>query len=102
MSYIYTIYYIFNVLGELSHGKNPPPIPPIVQDKMLNTTSSIKVVLTDFWMPILSNIGGEFTREGLIKLHCLISGNTASVASNLRGGRHGHLVLTITLEDYMA
>ena len=30
-----------------------------------------------------------------------MGGNAASVASNLRGGRHGHLALTITAEDYM-
>ena len=31
----------------------------------------------------------------------MISGNAASVASNLGGGRHGHLTLTMTSKDYM-
>ena len=51
--------------------------------------------------PILPKIDGEPTREGLIELHQLISGNAASVASNLGGGRHGKLTLTMTDKDYM-
>ena len=63
---------------------------------MAGTTSSIEGVLTDFSAPILPKIGGELTREVLINLHRLVSGN---VASNLRGGRHGHLALTMTDEE---
>ena len=67
---------------------------------MARATTSAEGVLTDFLTPILPNIGGEPTREGLVKLHLLISGNAASVLSNLGGGWHGHLALTITSEDY--
>ena len=38
-------------------------------------------------------------RESLINQ--LIGVNSASVALNLRGGRHGHLILTMAAEDYM-
>ena len=52
-------------------------------------------------MPILPKIGGEPTREGIIDIHQLISGNVAFVASNLGRGRHGHRTLTMTAEEYM-
>ena len=67
---------------------------------MVGATTSIKGVLTDFPTPILLKIGGELTREGLIKIHRLTSENTASVLSSLGGGWHGHLAPTITIEDY--
>ena len=69
---------------------------------MAGEISSVKGVLADFLTPILPNIGVEPTREELIDLHCLVSGNLASLPSNLGGGRHGHLSLTITGEEYMA
>ena len=53
---------------------------------MAGETSSVEGVLADFLKPILPKIYEEPTREGLIDLHRLISGNTASVASNLGGG----------------
>ena len=68
---------------------------------MAGETSSVEGVLADFLKPILPKIYEEPTREGLIDLHRLISGNTASVASNLGGGRHGHLTLTMTADEYM-
>ena len=69
---------------------------------MAGSTSSFKGVLMDFLTPILRNIDGEPTREVLIEIHRLIIGNAASVASNLRGCRHGHLALTMTDEYYRA
>ena len=69
---------------------------------MAETTSSVKRVLADFSTPIIPNIVGDPMIEVLIELHCLISINMASVASNLRGGRNGHLALTMTAEYYMA
>ena len=54
----------------------------------------------DFPTPILPKIDGEPTREGLIDLNLLVSGNAASVASNLGGGRHGHLALTMKAKYY--
>ena len=69
---------------------------------MLGTTRSIKGLLAYFLTPILLNIGGELTRESLIDLHPLISGNEASVVSNLVGGWHRHLALTMISEEYMA
>ena len=53
-------------------------------------------------MSILPNIYGETTRESLIEIHRLISGNSVSVASDIGGGRHGHLAITMTAEDYLA
>ena len=68
---------------------------------MAGATSSVEGVLADFTTPILPKIGGEPTREGLIKIHQLRSEIVASVASNLGGGRHGNLVLMIMAEEYM-
>ena len=62
----------------------------------------VKGVLADFPTSILRNIRGKRTREGLIKLHLLVSGNTDSVSLNLGGGQHGHLALTMKREDYAA
>ena len=67
---------------------------------MAGATMSIKGVRTVLPKPILPQIEGGVTREGLIKLHQLISKNVASVASNLGGGHHRHLALIMTREDY--
>ena len=64
---------------------------------MAGATSSIEGVLMDFLAPILPKIGGELTREVLINLHRLVSGNDAS---NLGGCRHGHLALRMTANEY--
>ena len=56
----------------------------------------------DFQTPILPKIIGYPTIEALIELHQLISINMASGVSNLGGGQHGHLTITITAEDYLA
>ena len=56
----------------------------------------------DFQTPILPKIIGDPTRESLIKIHQLISRNMAAVVSNIGGGQHGHLTITITAEDYLA
>ena len=79
----------------------PPSIPTIVQDEMAEETSSVKGVLMDIPTTILPKINRELTREQLIDIHQLISGNEAYVASNLGGGRHRHLALTMTAEEYM-
>ena len=68
---------------------------------MLGETNSIEGVLMEFLTPILPKIGGDPTREALINLHQLISGNAASMVSNLVGGHHRHLALTMTAEEYM-
>ena len=68
---------------------------------MAGATSIVEGVIPDFPTPILPKIGRELTREGLIEIHRLISGNAASVASNLGGGRHRHFALTMTAEEYM-
>ena len=67
---------------------------------MSGATTSVEGVFADFLTPILLNIEGETTREGLIKLHELVSGNAAPMSLNLGGGRHRHLVLTLTSKDY--
>ena len=69
---------------------------------MAGETISVKGVLSDFLTPILPKIGRYPTRESLIELNRLTSGNAAYVASNLGGGQLRHLALTITAEDYMA
>ena len=51
--------------------------------------------------PILPNIVRESTREALIDIHRLISGNAASIVLNLVGGHNRHLALTITVKEYM-
>ena len=68
---------------------------------MAGATSIVDGFLTDFPTPILPKIGGEPTREGLIKIHQLMLGNVASVTSNLRGGGHRYLVLTMTSKEYI-
>ena len=69
---------------------------------MMGETISVKGVLADFPESILPKIDGEPTREGLVDLHQLISGNAASVAFNFGGGQHRHLALTMMAEDYRA
>ena len=63
---------------------------------MAGTKISVEGVLVDFLSQILPNIGRYLMIEYLIKLHWLISGNVASVVSNLGGGLHGHPALKIT------
>ena len=69
---------------------------------MARTTIIVEGVLADFLKHILLKIDIESTREGLIDLYRLFSGNAAYVASNLRGVQHGELVLTMTAEEYRA
>ena len=68
---------------------------------MVGTANSVKVVCAEFRTPILPNIVGELTQESLIDIHRIISGSRISLASNLSGGRNGHLVLNMTAEDYL-
>ena len=65
-------------------------------------TISVEGVLEDFPTPIIPMIRKEPTRETLIYLHQLISGNEACVASNLGVIRHGYLTLTITAKEYIS
>ena len=67
---------------------------------MAGATGSVEGVLVDFPTTLLSKIGREGTREALININRLISGNTAYMVSNLRGRRHGHLMLTMTHKEY--
>lgn len=68
---------------------------------MVGIANIIKGFLVYFPTPIIPKIIGEPTRESLINIHQLISGNAYSVASNLKGGWHGHLALTISAEEYL-
>ena len=81
---------------------NTLSIPPIEQDNIAGTVNSVRGVLTDFLTPILTNIVVELTRVSIINIHWLISGNATFVASNLGGGRNGHLTINMTAEDYLA
>ena len=67
---------------------------------MTGATSSVKRVLADFPIPILPKIDREPTKEGLIYLHQLVSGNVASALSNIVGGQHGHLAITMRYKEY--
>ena len=69
---------------------------------MAGATGSVEGVLADLPTPIIPKIGGELAREVIIDLHQLVSGNTASIVSNLGGGQNGHLALTITRKKCMA
>ena len=93
---------IFNVLYEFSHRTNPPSIPKRVQDNIVGATGSVKGVFTDFLTPILLNSDREPTRKGLIDLHRFISGNAASLVSNLGGVRIRYIALMMTADDYRA
>ena len=93
---------LFNRIYYLYHGKNPLSIPPRVRDITEGATSSFELFLADFPTSIIPNIGGETTREALIYLHQLVRANTASVASNLGEGHHGHLALQIPGKEYTA
>ena len=75
-------------------------IPTIVRDEIAGAKISLEGVLADFPTPIFPKIDGELTREGLVDIHQLISGNVKSVASNIRGGQHSHIALTITSKEY--
>ena len=46
----------------------PPSIPTREQYIVTGETTRVKGVLTDFPKPILPKIGGEHTRDGLVKL----------------------------------
>ena len=94
--------YLFDILYEFSYGTNLPPIPPRLHDSMAGTGNSVEGFLTELLTPILPNIVGELIRQYVTKTHKLINGNAASVASNLGGFRHGHLTLTMTVEEYLA
>ena len=68
---------------------------------MGGVTNSIKGILADFPMSILPEISGKQTKESPIEIHLIISGNAASVASNLRVGWHIHLALMMTTEYHL-
>ena len=72
-----------------------------MQDEIAEATKSVGGFLADFPTPILPKIDREPTIKGLIDIYKLISGNAASMASNLGRGQHGHFALTMTAEDYM-
>ena len=65
-------------------------------------TYSFEGILADFLTSILPKIVREPTREAIINLHRLISGNALSGKSNLVEGHHGQLELMMTAEDYLS
>ena len=66
---------------------------------MAVSITSIEGVLVDFPTTQLPNVIGELTMEALIELHQILSSNVSSVIYNLRGGRYGHLALTIVVDN---
>ena len=61
------------------YGTNLPSITTRVQDVTAEEKSRVEGFLVDLPTPILPKIGGESTKEGLIKLNILVSGNAVSV-----------------------
>ena len=98
---IYVLLIPLKHIRHFSQGKKPDVDPTKSARNIVGTTSSVEGVLADFPTPILTKIEREPTIEDLIKLHQLISGNSLSVVSKLRGGWHRHLALTMTAEDNM-
>ena len=80
---------------------NFPLISKGLHDVVTGAASTVEGVLANFPTPILLNIARKSTREDLIYIHIIISANEASVVSNLRGGHHVHLNLTMAVEDYL-
>ena len=66
---------------------------------MMGETISSEGVLEDFLTRILPKIVGKPTREALIELHIIISVNLVSVALNLGGGCHGHMLLMMAVKE---
>ena len=69
---------------------------------MTGETRIVDWILADFLTTILPNIVGEPTRESIIELHQIIISKAAYIASNLGGGLHGRLELTMDVENYLA
>ena len=69
---------------------------------MAGSTSRIDRVLTDFLTPNITNIFREPTRESLNDINCILRSNAASISSNLGGGHHDHLALTMAAGEYLS
>ena len=69
---------------------------------MIGTKISVEGVHADLPTEIIPKIEVEPTIKVLIKLNQLISGNAASIALKIGGGRHVHLALTMTAADHMS
>ena len=82
----------------MSHGTKLLLIPTRVRGVVAGATTRFEGVFTGLLTPIIPKIGGEPTREGLVELHQLVSGNMASVLLNLVGGQHGHLAMKMTMD----
>ena len=69
---------------------------------MTGSTSSIDGVLVYFLTHIIPNIFREPTRKSLVDIYRTLSSNVVSIASNLDGGRHGYLELTMAADNYLS
>ena len=67
---------------------------------MTSSTSTIDYRNTIFQYPTLTKIHGEPTAEAILKLIKELKANARSVYSDLVGGRHGHLFLVLTPEQF--
>jgi len=67
---------------------------------MTSSTSTIDYRNTIFQYPTLTKIHGEPTAEALLKLIKELKANAHSVYSDLGGGRHRHLFLVLTPEQF--
>ena len=62
---------------------------------------NVDALTENFPFPIIPKINGKPTRKDIEKLQKKIYANAAAIQSELGGGAHGHLGLTITLADYL-
>ena len=69
---------------------------------MVGKMNSAGLFLANFPILKVPKIGGDLTKASIIEVHWLISGNAASVTSNLVGGQHVHLTLIMTAENYIS
>ena len=99
----YATHYHFNRLDGLYLWDEPAVAPNTgAHDVMAESTSSIEGVLADFLASIIPKVVIEPTREALVDLHFILILNAASVASKLDRGHHGHLTLTMAVDEYLA
>ena len=63
-------------------------------------SSIIDIKQTFFNYPELTKISEEPTLTTLLKMKNELKANAQLVPSTLRGGRHGHLVLVLTTDEY--
>ena len=92
--------YLLNILDVFSLLEEPTDTPNTgARAIMTGSTSSIDGVLVYFLTQIIPNIVREPIRKALVDIYRTLSSNVVSIASNLDGGRHGYLELTMAANN---